>query len=116
MVVHKLPGGARIIDTLGPDEDNIAWDGEFFGNSTMGSVLALDGMRAAGQVISLTFAGQFRSVIIDHFSYRWRREPVWAEYNISCIVYQNPSFGNLGVSIGNLDTLILGDLALAIGP
>jgi hypothetical protein len=116
LVVHKLPGGSRVIDTLGPDEDNIAWDGEFFGNSTMGSVLALDGMRAAGQVISLTFAGQFRSVIIDHFSYRWRREPVWAEYNISCIVYQNPSFGNLGGAVAIIDTLILGDLALAIGP
>jgi hypothetical protein len=115
MVVHKLPGGQRVIDTLGPDEDNIAWAGKFFGNDSQGKVLALDGMRAAGQVISLTFAGQFRSVIIDTFSYRWRRFPVWAEYSISCMVYQNPSLGGLGGSIGSIDALILSDLSTAIG-
>src|SRR6266566_9840017 len=76
MAVHKLPGGARVIDTLGPDEDNISWSGKFFGNDAYAKVLALDGMRAAGQVISLVFGGQFRSVIIDHFSYKLRREPV----------------------------------------
>jgi hypothetical protein len=115
MVVHKLPGGARVIDTLGPDEDNISWDGEFFGNDAYANALALDGMRAAGQVVSLTFGGQFRSVIIDNFNYHIRRLPVWVEYQISCMVYQSPSLGALGGSIGNIDTLVLSDLALAAG-
>lgn len=115
MVVHKLPGGQRVIDTLGPDEDNIAWGGEFFGNDAFANALALDGMRAAGQVIPLMFGGQFRSVIIDHFEFKVRRLPVWVEYSISCMVYQNPSLGGLGGSIGTIDTLILGDLSLAIG-
>ena len=65
MVVHKLPGGARVIDVLGPDESNIDWSGEFFGNDSFANALALDGMRAAGQVVPLTFAGQYRSVIIE---------------------------------------------------
>jgi hypothetical protein len=115
MVVHKLPGGQRVIDTLGPDEDNIVWSGKFFGNDSESKVLGLDGLRAAGQVLSLTFAGQFRSVIIDTFSYRWRRFPVWAEYQISCMVYQNPSLGALGGSIGSIDSLILADLSFAAG-
>jgi len=115
MVVQKLPGGSRVIDTLGPDEDNIVWSGKFYGNDTEGKVLSLDGLRAAGQVLSLTFAGQFRTVIIDHFSYRWRRFPVWAEYQISCMVYQNPSLGGLGGSLNSIDTLILADLSLAVG-
>jgi hypothetical protein len=115
MAVHKLPGGQRVIDTLGPDEDNIAWSGKFFGNDSQGKVLALDGLRAAGQVLSLTFAGQFRSVIIDTFRYHWRRFPVWAEYEISCMVYQNPSLGGLGGSIGSIDSLISADLSFAAG-
>ena len=115
IVIHKLPGGQRIIDTLGPDEDNIAWSGKFFGNDAFANALVLDGLRAAGQVVSLVFGGQFRSVIIDTFSYKIRRLPVWVEYQISCMVYQNPSLGGLGGSIGTIDTLILGDLSLAIG-
>ncbi|SRR6266404_2620173 len=115
MVVHKLPGGDRVIDTLGPDEDNIAWSGKFFGNDAYGKALALDGMRAAGQVVSLTWGGQFRSVIIDHFKYELRREPVWVEYQISCMVYQNPSLGILGASLGSIDSLILSDLSFAAG-
>src|SRR6266581_1691155 len=115
MVVHKLPGGNRVIDTLGPDDDNIAWSGKFYGNDAYANALALDGMRAAGQVIELTFGGQFRSVIIDTFSYKIRRLPVWVEYQISCMVYQNPSLGGLGGSIISIDSLILGDLALAVG-
>lgn len=115
MVVHKLPGGARVIDTLGPDEDNISWQGEFFSNDAYSNVLALDGMRAAGQVIPLTFAGQYRSVIIETFTYKIRRLPVWIEYQISCVVYQNPSLGALGVGIGGIDSLIGGDLSLALG-
>src|SRR6266568_1410414 len=85
MVVHKLPGGDRVIDTLGPDEDNIVWAGEFFGNGAFANALALDGMRAAGQVLPLTFGGQFRMVIIDHFEFKVRRLPVWVEYSISCM-------------------------------
>lgn len=115
MVVHKLPGGARVIDTLGPDEDNIAWVGEFFGNDSNANVKALDAMRISGQILSLTFAGQFRSVIIDTFTYRWRRFPNWAEYAISCVVYQNPSAGILGAVPTTVDALVLSDIAAGIG-
>jgi hypothetical protein len=115
IVVHKLPGGQRVIDTLGPDEDNITWSGKFYGNNAYANALALDGMRAAGQVVPLIFGGQFRSVIIDTFSYHIRRLPEWVEYSISCMVYQNQSLGTLGGSLGSIDTLILGDIALAIG-
>lgn len=116
LVVHKLPGGNRVIDTLGPDEADITWSGFFFGNDAYANALALDGMRAAGQVLPLMWGGQFRSVIIENFIYRVRRIPVWVEYEIVCMVYQNPSLGALGaVQIGGLDSLIISDIATAIG-
>jgi len=117
MVVHKLPGGSRVIDTLGPDEADIVWRGQFYGNNAYSTALALDAMRAAGQVVSLTWGGQFRSVIVSNFIYHVRRMPVWVEYSIVCTVYQNPMQGNLSVSsgAGSIDTLVSTDLSAASG-
>jgi hypothetical protein len=114
MVVHKLPGGARVIDTLGPDEANVVWKGFFFGNDAYSIALTLDGMRAAGNVISLTWGGQFRSVIIESFIYKVRRLPVWVEYDINLMVYQNPSLGILGGIVSTVDSMILSDLGVAL--
>lgn len=112
MVVHKLPGGARVIDTLGPDESDIVWRGFFFGNNAYNTVLALDAMRAAGQVLPLSWGGQFRSVIINTFLYRVRRMPAWVFYEISCTVAQNPLLGNLSPTPSSIDVLVTSDLSL----
>lgn len=114
MVVHKLPGGARVIDTLGPDEANVVWRGHFFGNDAYDTALTLDGMRASGSVYSLTWGGQFRSVIIEQFIYKVRRLPVWVDYDISCTVYQNPSLGSLGGVVTSIETLILSDIGFGL--
>ncbi|WP_316227825.1 hypothetical protein [Bradyrhizobium sp. SZCCHNR3015] len=114
MVVHKLPGGKRVTDTLGPDERNIAWEGKFFGPDALATVLAIDGMRAAGQVVPLTFAGQTRQVIIEEFLPDIRRLPNWVEYSISCLVQQNPALGNLsGSPTASIDNLVNDDLGSA---
>lgn len=113
LVVHKLPGGQRVIDTLGPDDAPITWSGFFFGNDAYTTALALDGMRAAGQVVSLTWGGQFRSVIIDNFIYEVVRIPTWVDYRISCTVYQNPALGNLTPSTSSVDSLVSSDLSSA---
>ena len=115
MVVHKLPGGKRVIDTLGPDEANVVWDGEFFGAAAYATALALDAIRAAGEVVPLIWGGQSRQVIIDNFIYKVRRLPNWVEYSVSCAVYQNPGLGALGGASAAVDSLVLSDLALAIG-
>lgn len=115
MIVHKLPGGARVIDTLGPDEDDVSWRGQFFGNNAYNYVLQLDAMRAAGQVLPLTWGGQYRSVIIKRFVYHVKRLPVLVYYEIVCTVYQNPSLGILGSATQSIDTLVLSDLSFALG-
>lgn len=115
MVVHKLPGGARVIDTLGPDEADICWRGFFFGDNAYSNALTIDSIRAAGQVVSLSWGGQFRSVIVSQFIYRVRRMPTWVFYEVVCTVVQNPSLGILSGVPSSIDTLILGDLASAVG-
>lgn len=127
MIVHKLPGGSRVIDTLGPDEDDISWSGFFFSANALSKCQTIDALRAAGRVVSLTFAGMFRSVVIKHFKPHIRRFPNWVEYEISCTVSSNPSLGSLGSpssfitgtglsgsAASSANTLITSDLKTAI--
>ncbi len=114
MVVHKLPGGSRVIDTLGPDEADIYWAGELFGDGAYATALALDAIRQSGEVVPLIWAGQYRSVIVSSFNYALRREPVWVEYQVVCTVYQNPMAGLLGALVSSVESLVLTDLAAAL--
>jgi hypothetical protein len=95
MIVHKLPGGTRVIDTLGPDEDDITWNGFFYTPNALYNCMRLDALRGAGQVVTLTYAGMSRQVVIKHFKANIRRYPQWVEYEISCVVSNNPQLGPL---------------------
>jgi hypothetical protein len=125
MVVHKLPGGSRVIDTLGPDEADISWSGFFFANTALQQCQTLDALRAAGKVVTLTFAGMSRQVVIKNFLPKIRRFPNWVDYEISCTVSANPAFGATSAApdasaisvisaATNSDLLIASDLARAL--
>jgi hypothetical protein len=56
-----------------------------------------------------------RQVIIAEFIYRLAREPVWLEYQITCMVYSNPMQGNLAASlVSSVDDLVGADLGAAL--
>lgn len=113
MVVHKLPGGSRVIDTLGPDEADIAWECQFYGDDAFARVQAIDALRAAGQLVPLTFNGQARQVVIAQFLPINRRFPNWFEYSIVCTVASNPMLGNLMPDTSTMDDLVGDDLSSA---
>lgn len=98
LIVHKLPGGQRVIDTLGPDEDDISWSGFFLSPNAMFWCQRLDSMRGAGLVVVLTYAGMTRQVVIKSFRANIRRYPNWVEYEITCVVSNNPALGPLGTA------------------
>jgi hypothetical protein len=114
MVIHKLPGGSRVIDTLGPDEAAVVFSGEFFGNNAYGMALSLDAIRAQGNVVELQWGGQFRQVIVRNFIYHVKRLPVWVEYTITLEVQSNPQQGPLGSIASTVDQLVTTDLATAL--
>lgn len=113
MVVHKLPGGSRVIDTLGPDEADISWRGTFFANDAYDNALYLDSLRASGGQVNLSWGGQSRVVIIAEFIYHVRRLPNWVEYEIVLTVVSNPQLGVLTSVVSSIDALISSDLAAA---
>ena len=114
MAVHKLPGGSRVIDTLGPDEMDLTWSGAFWGDGTYETALALNGMRQAGQPVSLSFAGQFYEVVIADLHVDICRYPLHATYSLTCVVSSSPMAGILGGVTSSIDTLVAADIATAL--
>lgn len=114
MAIHKLPGGQRVIDTLGPDDADFSWSGQFYGDDAYTTSLLLDAMRAAGAPVPLTWGGQFWMVVISDFSPKVRRLPTWVDYSITVVVSNAPMQGALGDFIGAVDSLIGADLSSAL--
>ncbi|MGJ0505680.1 MAG: hypothetical protein ACR652_00815 [Methylocystis sp.] len=96
MVVHKLPGGQRVIDTLGPDDMDIAWHGRLWGDNALGTANALDALRRSGVQLPLAYAGRAYTVVIATFEAEIERLPMNVLYHIRCVVAQNASVSALG--------------------
>lgn len=69
LVIHKLPGGARIIQPMGRDDDPIQWTGLFRGDTALDRVRQLDSMRVQGKPLTLSFFHFSLSVVIRAFRY-----------------------------------------------
>jgi hypothetical protein len=85
LAVHRLPGGARIIDAMGPDDANIVWRGYLSGPDAADRARQLDTMRAIGAQASLAWDGAYYDVVIAQlelvYCNAW-----WIHYTISCTV------------------------------
>lgn len=86
MAVHKLPGGGRVFDMLGPDEADISWQGLIYDDAAVALVETLDGMRRSGRVWGLSYAGRGFPVVVSEFVAEWKRYPVMAEYRVTCTI------------------------------
>lgn len=114
MAVHKLPGGARVIDTLGPDEADIQFVGTMYADNAYGVADALDALRISGAQVPLTFAGRFYLVIIENVIVDIERYPQLMRYHISCVVAQNNMAGFLGSIASTVTALVSADMSTAM--
>lgn len=113
LAVHKLLGGARVIDTLGRDDSEIAFCGIFSGDDATLRARALDALRAQGMKLPLTWDVFFYTVVIRSFEADYR-SGWWIPYRIACTVLRDEA----GALIGNglsLATSVLSDVGSAVG-
>lgn len=114
-VTHQLIGGKRIIDVLGVEYDPITWNGIFTGSNTQARVSALEQMRDAGEVVTLTLDGYSFDVVITNFVTTYQfvyRRP----YQIEVAVLQrNDSPLQVDALTGALNALINSDIGQALG-
>jgi hypothetical protein len=113
LAVYRLPGGARVVDAMGPDDADIAWQGVLSGSDATDRARALDAMRIAGQMIPLTWDEFFYTVVIADlrlaFCNSW-----WIPYQISCVVADDPTAQASVLSV-SLVSAVTADLASAAG-
>ncbi len=88
LAIHRLPGGVRIIDAMGPDPADIGWSGIFSGPDAADRARLLDTMRAAGSSLVLSWDAFLYTVIVESFSADYR-SPWWIPYRLSCAVLQD---------------------------
>lgn len=107
----KLPGGVRIIDAQGPDDETIEWHGRFRAGSAMGRALEIDSMRRAGQPVFLAVLGLSYQVFIRTFTFHPQRGGFEIPYEISLdvIVDNTQGLGFFGTS--SIDSLVAADIA-----
>lgn len=109
-VVHKLIGGTRIVDAMGPDDDDIRWAGRFQGPDALSKALLLDGLRRAGTQMPLVVDSQYYMVGIHMFDWEYERS-YQILYRIECLVVANA--GGAPTFSDTLTSSVTNDLALA---
>jgi hypothetical protein len=97
--IHKYPGGARTVDTMGPDYDTLEWSGTFLDSDAESRCLDLKALAAAGSEITLTFSQFSYQVVIAKFTFKFRRY-YQIDYSISLTVIADNSnpIGDAGQS------------------
>jgi hypothetical protein len=108
MQVHKLLGGARVIDALGRDDEALEWSGRFQGGDAEGRAQTLDQIRIAGQPVLLTWGSRSYTVVVASFRWKWQRF-YQILYSISCVVQDDGTTAPAS-SNATTDDLVGGDM------
>lgn len=80
IVIHRLPGGDRVIDLGGNDPNRIEMQGIFLGPSAQARAKALDQIRRAGQIVPLEVAGLSLRVYVQAYRYTYEAKGAICRY------------------------------------
>lgn len=97
LAVHKMPGGTRVIDALGPDGCEIRWRGIFAGPDATDRARLLDSLRVQGATLPLSWDVFLYSVVISSFDAEYRKN-WWIPYRLSCTILQE----DVGTALASL--------------
>ncbi len=113
LAVHKLPGGARVIDAMGADHRDISWSGRFRSGNAEQRARLLDGYRIGGQQFLLQWSTYRYQVIVKSFEAQYQ-QPFEIPYSVTCLVVSDESAPVLS-GIPGIDAIIGSDLGNALG-
>lgn len=114
LAVHKLPGGVRIIDAMGADDDVIAWHGILSGFDASDRARALDAMRSSGTPVSMAWDVFAAEVIVSSLALNFQNS-WWIPYHIRCTVLSQLPSAGVGAAAAVLSD-VLADLTSVSGP
>lgn len=73
LVAHQLPGGVRVVQAMGAEDEAIQWSGVFLGATALQRARAIDLMRVEGKPQQLAFFEYKFRVIVKSFQYSVER-------------------------------------------
>lgn len=112
VAVHRLVGGARVIDSLGRDDAELRFEGVFSGQDATLRARTLDQLRAAGAPLPLTWDVFYYTAILTRFEADYRT-PWWIPFRIACTVLRDEAAA-LAQTVFSLTDSIGSDMAAAI--
>jgi len=108
LTIHKLPGGARIIDAMGQDDAEIGWKGILDMQDASVTARTLDKLRRSGTEITLAWDVFSYQVIVSEFTCETRLIPPM-NYSIRLTVVQDNTLVT-GISPVSMALQVVGDL------
>lgn len=111
--VHKLPGGSRVVNSMGRDDAPLEWSGVFTGANALSRARFLDSYRIGGAAHTLTW-GDFRySVVIREFLPSYERA-FHIPYRIVCeVIEELTTFVNANLPGNDLDSAVKDQIEVA---
>lgn len=110
LAVHKLLGGQRVVDAMGPNDDDLSWSGRFQGQLAMVQANRLDALRSSGSQVPLFFGGRMYQVVVKRAVLNYER-PYQIPYSVTCLPVSSPNSGLFGLIVQTVDALVSGDMA-----
>jgi hypothetical protein len=110
--VHRLIGGERVFDAMGPDYGDIAWTGVMLGAFAEDRVQTLKALVDEGQAVALTWGTWSFTVLPHQLSLREAYQRIF--YAIRCAVIRDDSAAPEETAI-DLGTSMLADMGSALG-
>lgn len=111
VAVHKLIGGERVLDAMGPDYGDIAWAGVMLGAFAEARAQALKAVADAGQAAALTWGTWAFTVLPYQLTLKEGFQQV--AYAIKCSVIRDDSAAPAGGAT-DLTTSVTQDMAAAL--
>lgn len=108
ITMHKLPGGGRILDAMGPDDGSVAWRGLFIGPGAAQRARSLDIMRTQGLPQVLSFGDYTFKVVIVHYEYDYQERGAIINYRIRMEIVSDPA--SLIAAVPGIDVALQDDL------
>lgn len=113
LVVHKLVGGARVIQAMGNDPARQTLAGLFTGPNAQARALSIEQMRAAGSEIAFSAAGLSQRVRIASFWYTYQEKGAVIPYELALEIQPAPAV-SATASLSALSDLVGPDITSGI--
>lgn len=108
-VVHKMIGGARVVDQLGDDSRDYSFRGLFLGANAWSRAVALSMMRKKGGQVVLTFADMRYTVAVREVTFDYL---AFNRIGYEIVLIDIPQIGGASVSV-DANASILGSMSQA---